>query len=157
MAVAKVGSSAGESRQAQPAGHKRMVDIMWVIDYFTKATLMMKEEEAERLRLLAELPRRARQGGNARAWRWRIEPGMGEAFRHLLGWFLPSQQEAAVGTAALAQGAPRLEEVAPLGGPDQSLLPVGWPVPVCCPPNKGHRNGHADLAVARSVVPCCAP
>ena len=128
---------------------------MWVIDYFAEATLKMKEEEAERLRLLAELPRRARPGGNARAWRWRIEPGMGEAFRDLLGWFLPSQQEAASETAALAQPAPRLEEVASLDGPDQSLLPVGWPVPVCCPPNKGHRNRDADLAVAGSGVACC--
>jgi len=128
---------------------------MWAIDYFVRATLMMKEEEAERLRLLSELPRRARQGGNARAWRWRIEPGMGEAFRDLLGWFLPSQQGAASETAALAQGDPLLEEVASLGGPDRSLLPVGWPVPVCCAPNKARRNRHADLAVTGSGVACC--
>jgi hypothetical protein len=134
-----------------------VVDIMWVVDYFAEATLKMKEEEAERLRLLAELPRRARQGGNARAWRWRIEPGMGEAFRDLLGWFLPSEQEAAVKTATLAQGALRLQEVASVGRPDKSLLPVGWPVPLCCPLTKGRRDRDADLAVAGPVVPCCAP
>ena len=127
---------------------------MWAIDYFVRATLMMKEEEAERLRLLSELPRRARQGGNARAWRWRIEPGMGEAFRDLLGWFLPGWQEAAVGTAALTPSA-QPEEGAFLGRSDRSLLPVGWPVPVCCPPNKGRRNRDADLAVAGSGVACC--
>ncbi|HJX61409.1 MAG TPA: hypothetical protein VJ578_02460 [Dehalococcoidia bacterium] len=31
-----------------------------------------------------------------RRWRWRIEPGMEEAFRDLLGWFLPSQRDAEI-------------------------------------------------------------
>jgi hypothetical protein len=133
-----------------------VIDIMWVIDYFTKATLMMKEEEAERLRLLSELPRQARPVGNGRAWRWRIEPGMGEAFRDLLGWFLPSQQEAASETAAPTQSA-QTEEEAYLGRPGQSLLPVGWPLPACCPPKRGHRIPGADLTLTGSGVACCAP
>jgi hypothetical protein len=132
-----------------------VVDIMWVIDYFVRATLMMKEEETQRLRLLSEVRGRAGEARSARGWRWRIEPGMGEAFRDLLGWFLPSQRETTVETAAPTQSA-QTEEEAYLGRPDQSLLPVGWPVPVCCPPNKGRRDRDADLAVTGSGVACCA-
>jgi hypothetical protein len=134
-----------------------VIDIMWVIDHFVRATLMMKEEETERLRLVSEVRRQPRQDGKGRSWRWRIEPGMEEAFEHLRGWFLSSQREAAVEAAALAQGAARLEEAASLGGPDQTPLVVGWPVPACCAPRKGYRRRDADLVVTGPAVPCCAP
>jgi len=134
-----------------------LVDIMWVIDYFVRATLMMKEEETQRLRLLSEVRGRAGEARNARGWRWRIEPGMEAAFEDLRGWFLSSQQEAASETAAVAHGAARLEEGACLSGPDQSLLPVGWPLPACCPPKRGHRIPDTALTLTGSGVACCAP
>jgi len=85
---------------------------MWTeTDEFFEATLRMKGEEAERVRLVSELRRQARQGGKARDWRWRIEPGMEEAFRDLQGWLLSSQRDAVpdtAGTASLAQDADRV-------------------------------------------------
>jgi hypothetical protein len=134
-----------------------VVDIMWVIDYFVRATLMMKEEETQRLRLLSEVRGRAGEARSARGWRWRIELGMEAAFEDLRGWFLSSQQEAASETAAAAQAAAQLEEEAYLGRPDQSLLPVGWPPPACCPPKKGHRIPDTALTLTGSGVTCCAP
>ena len=80
---------------------------------------------------------------------------MEEAFEDLQGWFLPSQQEATAETAALAQGAARLEEAACLGGPDQSLLPVGWPLPACCAPKRRRRTEHGsggDLGLRRRLL-----
>jgi hypothetical protein len=130
---------------------------MWVTDYFTRATLMMKEEEAERLRLVSDARRQAGEGKSARGWRWRIEPGMEEAFEHLQGWFLSSQREVPAEMTAPSQGAAQLGEEACLGAPDQSPLPVGWPLPACCPLRKGHRTRDADLVVAGPRVPCCAP
>jgi len=132
-----------------------LVDIMWVIDYFVRATLMMKEEETQRLRLLSEVRGRAGEARSARGWRWRIEPGMEAAFEDLRGWFLSSQQEAASETAAPTQSA-QTEEEAYLGRPGQSLLPVGWPLPACCPPKRGHRIPDTALTLTGSGVACCA-
>jgi hypothetical protein len=105
------------------------------------ATDELRSAEAEQVRLvlkatleISEARRRAGEGGDARGWHWRLEPGMEEAFEDLQSWLLPSQREATVETAALAQGAARLEEAAYLGGSYQGPLPVGWPVPACCAP-----------------------
>jgi len=116
---------------------------------------MMKEEETQRLRLLSEVRGRAGEARSARGWRWRIEPGMEAAFEDLRGWFLSSQQEAASETAAPTQSA-QTEEEAYLGRPGQSLLPVGWPLPACCPPKRGHRIPDTALTLTGSGVACCA-
>jgi hypothetical protein len=34
-----------------------------------------------------------------RTWRWRVEPGMEDAFQDLLGWLLSSQQDAEIEAA----------------------------------------------------------
>jgi hypothetical protein len=72
---------------------------MWVIDYFVKANQMIREQETERLRLVSNA---RRQAGNGRAWRWRVEPGMGEAFEHLQDWLLPSQRDEVLVSAEAA-------------------------------------------------------
>jgi hypothetical protein len=117
---------------------------------------MMKEKESERLRLVSEARQQAQPGGKRRGWRWRVEPGMEEAFEDLQSWLLPSQREATVETAALARGAAQLEEEVRSGAHDQSLAPAGRPVPACCPPNRARPTRDADLAVTGSGVPCCA-
>ena len=130
---------------------------MWATDELTSA-------EAEQVRLvlkatleISDARRRAGNGGDARGWRWRIEPEMEEAFEDLQGWLLPSQQEATAETAALAQGADRLAEAAYLGGSYQGLLPVGWPVPACCRLDKRRCIPDMGVAVTRVGVSCCAP
>jgi len=130
---------------------------MWATDELVEATLKMRSEEAERVRLISDARRRASEGGVPRVWHWRVEPGMEEAFEYLRGWVLPSQQATTVETAALAEGPAPLQEGARLGGPDQSLVPVGCPLPACCAPERGHRTRHTDPAVTGPAVLCCAP
>ena len=64
---------------------------MFTTEETVKATVQMKEAEAERLTRLSEarVARRERKTGG---WRWRIEPGMEESFRHLLGWLIPGRE-----------------------------------------------------------------
>lgn len=72
---------------------------MWVIDYFVRANQMIREQETERLRLVSNA---RRQAGNGRAWRWRVEPGMEEAFEHLQDWLLPSHRDTVPESAGTA-------------------------------------------------------
>ena len=130
---------------------------MWATDYFIRATLMMKEEETERLRLASDARRGAGEGKSARGWRWRTEPGMEEAFEDLQGWLLSSQQEVPEEMTAPYQGAVQPGEGPCLGAPDQNPVPVALPFPACCPPRKGHRTRDADLVMAGPRVACCAP
>ena len=108
---------------------------MWpTVEYLT-ATLRMRDEEAERLGLLAEVRRLAGRDGPRRLWRWRIEPGMEEAFRDLLGWFLSSQRDAPLESAAAARvdtaPPPRVATSKPL--PDSGRAWGGFCAPACCP------------------------
>jgi hypothetical protein len=128
---------------------------MWTTDYFIRATMMMKEKEPQRFRLVSEARRQARPGGNGRVWRWRVEPGMEEAFEDLQSWLLPSQREATVETAALAERAARPVEEVRSGAPHESPLPVGWPVPACCAPKEARRIADTGLVLTGSGVPCC--
>ena len=63
---------------------------MFATEELVKATVQMKEAEAARLTLLKQA-RVARRELKTRGWRWRIEPGMEESFRYLLGWLIPSR------------------------------------------------------------------
>ncbi len=77
--------------------------MVWLTDEYVNATKHMREEEIRRAHLVSEArkqPKQAPQSRNGRAWRWRIEPGMEDAFRDLLGWMLPSQRDAPIETAA---------------------------------------------------------
>ena len=76
---------------------------MWMTDALVEANLRTKREEADRLRLVSDARRQVRQDGTARAWRWRVEPGMDGAFRSLLGWLLSSQRDAPVETPSTGQ------------------------------------------------------
>ena len=105
---------------------------MWVTDYYAEATMMMKKEEAARLRLVSEARRPRGVDGSAPAWSWRIEPGMEGAFEDLQRWFLPSQRGAAVETPALTVGAGEPGEETRSREPRQSPVRPGWPVPMCC-------------------------
>jgi hypothetical protein len=63
---------------------------MFATEELVKATVQMKEAEAARLSRQREA-RVARREAGAKGWRWRIEPGMEESFRYLLGWLIPSR------------------------------------------------------------------
>ena len=66
-------------------------------DEYVKVVLDARARERERARIVSEAKRCSqRQRPANRPWRWCIEPGMEEAFRDLLGWFLPSQRDAEV-------------------------------------------------------------
>ena len=39
-----------------------------------------------------------------RVWRWKVEPGMEDAFDDLLGWLLSSQRDKQIETAAMSPG-----------------------------------------------------
>ena len=67
------------------------------IEAHVRATTLTEEEDMQRKPVVSETPVQAPQNG--RAWRWRVEPGMEEAFQDLLGWMLPGQQRAEVETA----------------------------------------------------------
>lgn len=72
---------------------------MWLTEECIKATEHMKEEEMQRDQVISETGKQAQQNRNGRAWRWRIEPGMEDAFQDLLGWQLSSQRDAEMETA----------------------------------------------------------
>ena len=154
-AAVAVSSAAGERLRGLTQSMRKVADIMWTIDYFIRATMMMKEKEAQRLRLVSEARRSAVEDGSARAWRWRVEPGMEEAFEGLQSWLLPSQREATVETAALAERAARPGEEVRSGAPHESPMPVGWPVPACCAPKEARRISDTALVATGSGVPRC--
>jgi hypothetical protein len=52
---------------------------MWIDDNLTEVVWRRKEDSAKQ---------------SERLWRWRVEPGMEEAFHHLWGWMVPSDPEA---------------------------------------------------------------
>jgi hypothetical protein len=54
--------------------------------------------------LIREDPKPAHHSERGRVWRWRIEPGMEEAFQDLLGWLLSSQRNAEMETADRSLG-----------------------------------------------------
>lgn len=72
---------------------------MWLTEECVKASGQTKEEEMQRDEVISEAGEQAQQNRNGRAWRWRIEPGMEEAFQDLLGWQLSSQRDAEMETA----------------------------------------------------------
>jgi hypothetical protein len=100
---------------------------VWITDALVEAELRTKREEAERLRRVSEARRQARQDGTARAWRWRIEPGMEGAFRNLLGWLLSSQRDASVETASTGQAQAAMTAQVPA-----PLAPTGGDSVRCC-------------------------
>ena len=63
---------------------------MFATEELVKATVQMKEAEVAKLTRLREA-RVARREVGTKGWRWRIEPGMEESFRYLLGWLIPSR------------------------------------------------------------------
>ncbi len=106
---------------------------MFVTDEFVTATLRMRDEEAKRILIASEARRQVGQDGHGRTWRWRIEPGMEEAFRDLLGWLLSSQQ------GAPAEMAPPIAQVeaastAPVEATAAQRGRPAWDgcVPACC-------------------------
>jgi len=73
---------------------------MWLTEECVKASVQTKEEEEmQRDQVVCEAGEQAQQNGNGRAWRWRVEPGMEDAFQDLQGWMLSSQQDAEMETA----------------------------------------------------------
>jgi hypothetical protein len=67
-----------------------------------------------------ETAEHAQQNGNGRAWRWRVEPGMENAFQDLLGWMLSGQRDAEIETA-ISSGIGRSTAMPACGG--TSLTP----------------------------------
>ncbi len=63
---------------------------MFATEELVRATVQMKEAEAAKLTRQREAHVARREIGT-RGWRWRIEPGMEESFRYLLGWLIPSR------------------------------------------------------------------
>jgi len=53
----------------------------------------------------------------SRVWRWKVEPGMEDAFDDLLGWMLSSQRDTETETAAIETA---------------KLSAVGSPFRTCC-------------------------
>ena len=80
---------------------------MLIPEELLAATRAERKREVDRLsqvreaRRLQESP--ARRG---RAWAWRAEPGMEDAFRSLRGWLLSSAGQREVRQAASDQGSP---------------------------------------------------
>ena len=89
-------SEAKALRARDNAGRRH---IMFGIKRHLKATTPTKQEEMEPKPAISEQLVGGQPNGNGRAWRWRVEPGMEDAFQDLLGWMLPSQQHAEVETA----------------------------------------------------------
>lgn len=78
---------------------------MLTTEEFVEVRLQEVREEARRCHL-AEQAAQSRNGENKkRPWRWRVEPGMEQAFGSLLGWLLSSQRQAKV-EVARSQGEP---------------------------------------------------
>lgn len=61
-----------------------------IIQEMLTATLAERERETVRLAAAREAERAARAPTRSRqeGWTWRVEPGMGEAFRSLRDWLL---------------------------------------------------------------------
>jgi hypothetical protein len=87
------------SRHAEEEETKRGRDNMFLTEEYVKATMHMKEEETRRAHLISEAREQAQQNRNGRAWHWRVEPGMEDAFQDLQGWLLSSQRDAEMETA----------------------------------------------------------
>jgi hypothetical protein len=77
----------------------RRRDIMPLTEEYGKATTHTKEKKMQQAHVISEAREQAQRNGNGQAWRWRVEPGMEEAFRDLLGWMLSSQRDAEMETA----------------------------------------------------------
>jgi hypothetical protein len=89
----------GPSRHAEEQETKRGREIMLPTEEQAKATMHMKAEERRRAHLISEAREQAQHSRNGRAWHWRIEPGMEDAFQDLQGWLLSSQRDAEMETA----------------------------------------------------------
>ena len=91
-------SEAKAVRARDNAGRR---DIMFGIKRLLKATTPARQEEIQQPPpVISASTAGAQQNGTDRAWRWRVEPGMEDAFQDLLGWMLPSQRGAEVETAS---------------------------------------------------------
>ena len=73
---------------------------MFGIRRHLRAMTPTKQEDLRQEPTVSDPPAVAKESGNGRAWRWRVEPGMEETFQDLLGWMLPSQRGAEVETAS---------------------------------------------------------
>ena len=71
---------------------------MFGIGRFDKASVQTEDGEIQQAQATLETTEQAQQNGNGRAWRWRVEPGMENAFQDLLGWMLPGQRGAEIET-----------------------------------------------------------
>jgi len=89
-------SEAKALRARDNAGRR---DIMFGTKRHLKATTPTKQEEMQQPPVIPASTAGAQENKNDRAWRWRVEPGMEDAFQDLLGWMLPSHQHAEVETA----------------------------------------------------------
>jgi hypothetical protein len=72
---------------------------MFGIGRFDEYSVQTKDGEMQQAQATLETAQQAQQNGNGRAWRWRVEPGMENAFQDLLGWMLPGQRGAEIETA----------------------------------------------------------
>ena len=72
--------------------------VMFGIGRFGTASVQTKGGEIQQAQATLETAEQAQQNGNGRAWRWRVEPGMENAFQDLLGWMLPGQRGAEIET-----------------------------------------------------------
>jgi hypothetical protein len=107
---------------------------VWITDALVEAEVRTKRQDAERLRLVSEARRQARQDGTARSWRWNVEPGMEDAFRHLLGWLLSSQREAPAETASAgqAEATATAHVPTPLAATSGDSVRCCWYPSACC-------------------------
>jgi hypothetical protein len=71
---------------------------MFGIGRFGEAPVQTKDGEIQQALATLETAERAQQNGTGRAWRWRVEAGMEDAFQDLLGWMLPGQRGAEIET-----------------------------------------------------------
>jgi len=77
---------------------------MFGIGRFSKAPVQTKDGQIQQAHATLETAEQAQQNANGRAWRWRVEPGMEDAFQDLLGWMLPGQRGAEIETAISSGG-----------------------------------------------------
>ena len=84
---------------------------MWVRDHFIREILAVQQQDTERYGLLAEIRRQEQRGEDGGAWRWRIEPGMEEAFGDLQDWLLSSQRDAVPEAARTVSSPQRADPV----------------------------------------------
>jgi hypothetical protein len=89
--------SEAKALQAQGNGDRR--GTMFRSKEHVKATTLTNEEEMQRKPAIADSPATGQESGDGRTWRWRVEPGMEDAFQELMGWMLSSQRGAEVETA----------------------------------------------------------